>query len=679
MAYFNTLALGVCYYPEHWEEGLWRDDLRRMEENGISVIRIAEFAWNKVENEEGKFDFSFFDRFLDVVETTGIKVIFCTPTATPPAWLTQKYPEVLTVDLDGKKQHHGARRHYNYNSPVYREKTRIIVEQLAKHYGGRKCIIGWQIDNELNCVNSEFYADADHKAFRVFLKEKYKSLEALNEAWGTVFWNQTYTAWEQVCLPRHTMRDTSNPHLRLDSIRFFSESCIGYCRLQYDLLKEYLPEGVFVTTNGLFPHVNYRRMVEEALDFITYDSYPEFGLMEGADHLKDRKWSMNLARARGCGESFGIMEQQSGPGGWYNFRVAPTAKPGQIRLWTYQSIANGADFVSYFRWRTCLFGTEIYWHGILNYDNLDNRRLKEIRGIGEELKRLKGMAGSAYRAKVAILYDYDNEWDGETDVWHGPLRRHSHLGLFEALQKEHIPFDYVTVGPDMDKESLSRYEAVFAPHMTIVDPLAVQAISEYVAGGGKFIAGARSGYKDLNGKCPMAVMPVGMDQLFGIQILDFTAVMKDAPKVCGVMDGERLEMPLFHDILTPVSDSCQVMAVYDSDYYEGEAAVTKNRFGQGEAWYFGAAFSCETAKKLLKAMGLCKEAKRWADVPSCCEIALRDGKEKSWLFVLNYENREVEIQVKKPLKDELSGKEYFGKCKLMPYGVLVFALKEVEN
>lgn len=674
MVYFNTLTLGVCYYPEHWEEKFWLEDLKRMEENGITMIRIGEFAWNKFENEEGVFDFQFFDHFLDVAETTDMKVIFCTPTATPPAWLTQKYPEVLTVDLDGRKQHHGVRRHYNYNSPVYQEKTGIIVEQLAKHYGKRRSIVGWQIDNELNCVNNEFYAEADHQAFRKFLQDKYKDLESLNEAWGTVFWNQTYTKWEQVYLPRHTMRDTSNPHLRLDAVRFFSKSCIAYCRLQHDILRKYLPEDVFITTNGLFPHVNYNQMVDQALDFITYDSYPEFGLMEGADHLKDRKWGMNLARARGTGKSFGIMEQQSGPGGWYNFRVAPTAKPGQIRLWTYQSIANGADFVSYFRWRTCSFGTEIYWHGILNYDNLDNRRLKEIGVIGKELEIIGDVANSKYRARVGILYDYDNEWDGETDVWHGPVRRYSHQGLFQALQEEHIPFDYVTVGPDMSAESLKQYDVLFAPHMTIVDPLIVQVISRYVAEGGQFVAGARTGYKDLNGRCPIAVMPVGMNELFGINILDFTAVMPNDREVWGMMDGERLEMPLFHDILTPISDSCQVMAVYDSDYYQGEGAVTRNSFGRGEAWYVGSAFACETVKKLLKVMDIRRDVEQWVKVSACCEAAIRDGKEKSWLFLLNYENAKAAIQVKRPLKELLTGDMVSGEASLLPYGVMVFEL-----
>ena len=169
MKRIKEIGMGVCYYPEHWNQALWEDDLRRMEDCGIQFVRIAEFAWNKFENTEGRFTFDFFDRFLEMVDHTNIKVIFCTPTATPPAWLTEKYPEVLNADKHGMKYHHGARRHYNYNAKIYQEKTEIIVEQLARHYGQNKLIIGWQIDNELNCAANEFYSEADHEAFPEYI------------------------------------------------------------------------------------------------------------------------------------------------------------------------------------------------------------------------------------------------------------------------------------------------------------------------------------------------------------------------------------------------------------------------------------------------------------------------------------------------------------------------------
>lgn len=193
--HMKGIELGTCYYPEHWDEGMWKTDLERMNESGIKTIRIAEFAWSKFEPTEGIFDFQFFDKFLELVRNTSIKVIFCTPTATPPAWLTEKYPEALNATIDDVLFRHGARRHYNYNSKIYQQLSGRIVEEIAKHYAKHPSIIGWQIDNELNCELDVFYSESDTIAFREFLKQKYGALELLNKAWGATFWNQTYTAW----------------------------------------------------------------------------------------------------------------------------------------------------------------------------------------------------------------------------------------------------------------------------------------------------------------------------------------------------------------------------------------------------------------------------------------------------------------------------------------------------
>ena len=252
----HRLSLGVCYYPEHWQEDEWEKDLQRMLENGIRTVRIAEFAWNRIEPEEGVFDYSFFDRFLDVAEKAGMQVIFCTPTATPPAWLTKKYPEVLNATMEGVVYQHGFRRHYNYNSPKYQELSRRIVGRIAAHYASRPCIVGWQIDNEFNCEVAEFYSDCDVAAFREFLKKKYGTLDALNKAWGTVFWNQTYTAWDEVDVPRATPTGRVNPHRKLDFYRFISDSACRYAKIQSDILRRYVKKGDFITTNGIFGNLD---------------------------------------------------------------------------------------------------------------------------------------------------------------------------------------------------------------------------------------------------------------------------------------------------------------------------------------------------------------------------------------------------------------------------------------
>ncbi|MBD5458333.1 MAG: cellulase family glycosylhydrolase, partial [Lachnospiraceae bacterium] len=244
--------MGTCYYPEHWSENLWASDLERMKDTGIRVIRIAEFAWSKIEPRENEYDFSFFDRFLKLCLEKEMKVIFSTPTATPPAWLTEAHEEVLNARIDGVLYRHGSRKHYNYNSPVYQEYCRKIVTQSAMHYGPHPAVIGWQIDNELNCELRDFYSEADDAAFRVFLREKYETLGALNAAWGTVFWNQTYTDWKEVHLPRPVPADGVNPHLKLDYYRFLAESTFRFCKMQADILRSYCKPGDFITTNGMF-------------------------------------------------------------------------------------------------------------------------------------------------------------------------------------------------------------------------------------------------------------------------------------------------------------------------------------------------------------------------------------------------------------------------------------------
>lgn len=291
---WGKLELGTCYYPEHWDKSLWESDLDRMLAHGITTIRIAEFAWSLVEPQEGQFTFAFWDEFLDLAEAKGMKVIFGTPTATPPAWLTDKYPEVLNARRDGVLYRHGMRRHYNYNSKKYQELAARVVEQLGQHYGKRPCIVGWQIDNEFNCETQQFYSESDTVAFRKFLQEKYGTLEALNQAWGAVFWDQTYTSWEQVYVPRTTYGDGVNPNQQLDYIRFVSQSATRFCQMQCDILRKYSKPGDFITTNGMFGSLDNHRLVEDCLDVYTYDSYPNFAFAMGADPrhnttLNDRK------------------------------------------------------------------------------------------------------------------------------------------------------------------------------------------------------------------------------------------------------------------------------------------------------------------------------------------------------------------------------------------------------
>ncbi len=666
---FGKLTLGTCYYPEHWPEELWRSDIDRMLENGISVIRIAEFAWNKFEPEEDIYDMSFFDRFLDVAEQTPIKVIFCTPTATPPAWLTDRYPEVLNAFIDGTLIQHGLRRHYNYNSPVYLEKTADIVRRIARHYGKRKCIIGWQIDNEFNCESTEFYSESDHYAFREYVKAKYLTLDKLNEAWGTAFWNQTYTDWSQVYLPRPTANGIFNPHQQLEAKGFWSHSVREYCALQSRILRENIPAGQFITHNGFFGHLDSHAMTQESLDFLTYDSYPNFAYVldfNSKNPMKDRAWSWNLCHIRSISPVFGIMEQQSGPNGAYGGGLgASSPKPGQLRLWSMQSLAHGADYISYFRWRTSRLGTEIYWHGILDQNNRDTRRLAEVKQVSKDLEKLACVKGTDYEAEVAIAFDYLDDWDSENDGWHGPVGRKSQDSWFDAMQKAHIPCDFVYFSDDCTAESLRRYKLIVFPDAAIVTERASELLHEYVRGGGTLVIGPLTGYKDENGLVPMTDAPGPLRDLAGGITDEYTFVSRydDEPEVD--LNGTAVPAPLFNEILIP--ETADVIGTYrDGVWYEGKPAVTRNRFGEGVCIKCGSAFSEEAVLSVLESEGIASPLSGRVDAPQSVEAAVRGGV----LFLLNYLGAPAEIKVSGKANDLLSGDTLSGTVTIPPYGVL---------
>ncbi len=673
---WDRLTMGVCYYPEHWPENLWAEDLDRMLDTGISVIRIAEFAWNKIEPEEGRFEFGFFERFLDLCEEKKMKVIFGTPTATPPAWLTDKYPEVLNGTKDGVLYRHGGRRHYNYNSPVYQEFCARIVEKEAEHYGKHPAIVGWQIDNELNCETCEFYSEADSAAFRVFLKEKYGTLERLNDVWGTVFWNQTYTDWEEIYVPRTVLNQGINPHQHLDYFRFLSDSTISFCGMQAEIIRKYKKPEDYITTNGIFWNVDNHRMEKDCLDVYTFDSYPSFAFgldrdPRTADDLNDRKWTMRLNEVRSVCPHFGIMEQQSGANGWTTRMEGPAPRPGQLTLWAMQSVAQGADYISFFRWRTCTVGTEIYWHGILDYDNRDNRKLAEVQDFYRKLKSIDAVCGAENAAAFALIKDYDNEWDTEVDTWHRRVAEQSEKEIFIASELYHTPYDIVYLQEDSEVCDLSRYPAVIYPHPTIMDEKRARLLKEYVEQGGILIIGCRSGYKDRNGKCVMLPQPGLLQEITGSDVRDFTFVSPAEEAVWASGGGKKIEMPLFNDILEPL-EGAEILAVYENSYYAEKAAVTENKLGKGKALHFGSTFSRNNLSWLFEYLGIKEPFAYLIDAPETLEVVLREKDGKQYLFVLNFQAEEVSFVLKKEMRLLYTGETLQGEQALPAYGTAVY-------
>lgn len=679
----TNITLGTCYYPEHWNRSIWADDLTRMKEAGISVVRVAEFAWSKIEPREGEYTYEFFDDFLDLAWEAGMRVIFSTPTATPPAWLTEEYPEVLNATRDGDLIRHGSRRHYNYNSPVYRELSANIVERAARHYAGHPAVVGWQVDNEFNCENQTFYSESDNMAFRRFLKEKYGTVECLNEAWGTVFWNQTYTAFSEVHVPRRTNSGAVNPHLELDYIRFISDSVCSFAAMQADILRQYIKPGDFITTNGMFGHIDNHALTRDNLTFYTYDSYPNFAYcvdgFQAQEPFKDRWSSRSLAEVRSISPKFGIMEQQSGANGWNVSMEAPAPRPGQMTLWTMQSIAHGADYISYFRWRTCTFGTEMYWHGILDYSGRENRRLKELREISRKVANLQEAAGAVYEARVAIVRDYDNQWDAEVDHWHGRILRPSEDALFTALQQSHVMFDYVYLDDFVSVGQLARYSVLFYPHPEILTKQRVKLLEQYTASGGKLVVGCRTGQKDLRGFCVAEPLPGLAAYLTGTDVPEYTLAAPDEADVVINWDGVKLAAPVFRDMLAVCGEDAQVLARYEGGCYAGEPALVRNCFGRGEVYYFGSTFDVATVKTFLDKLSVKEPLALLLRLPESCELAVRRKDNTDYIFVLNYTKEEAKINLLFPLEELLGGMREEGEVTVPAYGVKVYRTSCMER
>ena len=675
---FPAMTVGVCYYPEHWDKSLWEEDLVRMRAAGITVVRIAEFGWSLFERTEGAFTLDYFDPFLDLCVRHDMKVIFGTPSATPPAWLTEKYPETLNCDIAGVKYRHGMRRHYNYNSPVYREKCAIITEKIARHYGMHPAIIGWQIDNELNCEKDEFYSDADSAAFRVYLKDKYGTLDKLNDAWGTVFWSQTYTDWAQIYVPRPAPHAAYNPHLHLDYLRFVSHSCLSFCDMQAKILRMYIAPEAFITTNGMFGHMDNHAMTRDSLNLYTYDSYPNFAFGLDVKNiesnlLRDRWSGMKLTEVRSICPHFGIMEQQSGAGSWTSRMDNPMPRPGQMTLWALQSVAHGADFVSFFRWRTCTFGTEIYWHGILGYDNRDNRRMDELRDFAAKMKKLDPVCGADYDADIALVRDYDNIYDSELDNWHRRVTRQSEDALFEASQLYHTPMDMLYLQPYTQLEDLKKYKALIMPHASIMTREKADLLESYVRQGGTLIIGCRSGYKDEHGRCPMAPQPGLLQKLTATDVVEYTFASPAEEEPYALWGDQRMPMPVFNDVVTPLAGA-KVLARFASSYYAGESALTENALGEGRVLHLGGAFSTQSAKMIFEHLNLLEPFAGIVSAPQEVELIVRKKDGQKYLFALNYRESEKTITLHQQAVSLWDGETAQGEVVLKPYGVQVYKL-----
>jgi beta-galactosidase len=649
---YNAFLFGVDYYPEHWPETMWELDARRMRECGVQAVRIGEFAWALMEPKEGAFDFSLFDRAITALAKHNLKIIFGTPTATPPKWLTQKYPEVLYVFADRQPANDQTRRQYNYNSPVYRRLSKRIVTELAGHYKDNPHIIGWQLDNEFNNENPEAWSESDRVAFRAWLKAKHQTLDNLNRRWGTVFWSQLYTDWAQIDLP-YRSGSSHNPGLTLDYKRFISDSVETYMQEQIDVLRRYRPND-FITQNGVFRNINYYKFsrntdIHSAANYPVFSDSPQYST--GATLTAHRSY---LGR-------FLIMEQQTGAGGQTYLLRSP--RPGEMRLWTFQSIAHGADGIIHFRWRTAQRGIEQYWQGVLDQDNVPRARYEEFKREGAEINKISAeIFDSKIISDIAVLKDFESQWVYEHQFFTNGFRVPAvYNDLFRAASEQKFNLDIINSEADFN-----RYKIIFAPYQILMDEPLAAKMKAFVERGGALIMSAHGGVKDRDNAFTDQTIPImGLKDLFGVEVDSYQVL--GAGNSLKFTDGTSLPMLALAESLK--SKNAGVVATWERDFLQGIPAVTENKFGQGKAVYYGSFFNLDAARYLLSRYA--KEQKLsplFADLPREIEVTRRSKGANHYYFLLNHKNEIVTINVGSGFYDLLESKESPASITLLPFG-----------
>lgn len=674
---------GVDYHPEHWvypydgtaeePESRWHRDVELMLKAGVNVVRMGEFCWGLYESEEGRYSFDWMRRVMDLMQAAGIRVVLGTPTAAPPLWLSAKHPEILPVTDQGWTMAPGTRHAYCLNSDLYWSYSRNIVTRLAEALGGHPAMLAWQVDNGIGGHGTEFSfnKETEHD-WHLWLKAKYGTVERMTECLGLRFWSQIVTDWSQVPMPK-VAPTVHNPALMLDWMRFSSDSCVAFVRMQVELLHELTPDKP-VTTNlrSLSRHFDHFDMAE-GLDFVALDSFATVK-SKFAEHACEFDMMRSLKKggvvAPGGGEGFWVIEQKAGNVNWQD--INSLLRPGVVRLFTFQAISRGADGVLYFYWRQPRIGPEKFYGGVLAHDGRgDSRVYKEISQVGEEVRLLAPvLEGTRVRPEVAILFSHENEWTQKLPQQPTRLLQpREHMLLFyKALHDRNLAVDFARPGDD-----LSPYKLVIAPSLHLLAAGETDRLKLYVQEGGHLLMTFNSGLVDEHHMAPISGFPLLMTDLFGMTVTEFDPLPEEGDNHMHSKSDFHVShlhpVRVWADIIEP--RDCQVLATYAKDFYAGRPAMTMNTFGLGRAIYLGTmshqAFYTDLVDWLRNLCGLHALLK----VPPGVEVSLREKEGMRLYFLLNHAPTPIRVNLLKPMHDFLTGGTIEGAYDLPPHGVLV--------
>jgi len=655
--------MGVAYYPEHWPRSMWEVDADLMQRTGVRIVRLAEFAWSRLEPSEGEYDFDWLDDAIEVFHRRGIKVVLGTPTCTPPNWLTHRYPDALPVDVRQQPRYPGVRGHRCYTSPSMREQSVRIVRQMAARYAGHPAVIGWQIDNEFSL--NECGCEHCTVQFRGWLKRKHSSLAALNAAWGTVVWSGEYSDWTEVTPPRGSTA-FQNPSFLLDWKRFETEMIVAFQQLQLEMLKERCP-GHFVTHNiWSYPMaLDYYKLCEP-LDFASLDYYPNTS--PDKDISSGYSGALTLDLARGIKrQGFWIMETISGPPGCW-FPMWRTPQPGFIRAFAWQCIARGADTVVHFRWRSATIGAEQFWHGLIDHSNVPGRRFEEYARLCEEVNRLSPLLqGTEVCGEAAVLHSHEIYNAMQMQPQAEGMDYYDNLKLVHrALIKNGIQTDVLDVAAD-----LSGYRLIVAPSLYLLDEQRAQHLEECVRSGATLIVTPRTGVKNEHNVCWMRPLPGPLAEAAGVTVAEYDPVGTDAHTI-RTSAGITYTCSQWCDVLEP--EAAEPLAWYDDDFYAGRPAVTTRKLGAGQVIYVGTVAEERYYVDLFRDVAESAGISGFDDLPEGVQVSVRASASARYVFIANLSRKRQLVKLKGSYDGLLSGTTLGTELELEPYGVEIALL-----
>ena len=652
----DAILLGTAWYPEQWPEGRWEEDLRLMEAANIKVVRITEFAWSRMEPSEGHYDFEWLDRAIALAAKHHIVTVLGTPTATPPAWLTLKHPEILRVEPDGQRVVHGNRAHGSAASAIYREYCRKIAEQMATRYGKNPNVVGWQIDNEYGYALMS-YDDETRAQFRQWLKAKYGTLDNLNARWTTAYWSETYDEWNEIPIPV----GAHNPGLMLEWKHFVTKTWTDYQQNQIDVLRQHIEPRQFITGNfmGFFDGFDHYT-ITEPLTFAAWDDYV------GTGHLDTVYNGLSHDLTRGFKrENFWVMETQPGMVNWS--KLNNFLNKGEVRAMAWQAIAHGADEVGYWQWRSALNGQEEYHGTLVGADGTPVPLYAEVSQLGHEFAVTQEvLRGTSPVSEVALLYSYDSHWAIQ---WQKHTEKYDDIGLLKsyygALRRLSQSVDVVSASAP-----LSDYKLVVAPSLNVLPKDVAEHLLDYVRGGGHLVLGPRSGMKDEFNRLLTQRQPGYLAEELGGRVEQFYALEKTVPVSGSWGNGEA---SVWAEQLGSLASDAKTLLSYGkgNGWLDDQPAAITRSFGKGRITYIAAVLDeklmAAAAEWMVKDSGV---KAIFAPVPEEVEVSRRRGGGKDVYILINSSQEARSVALPRGMRLLLAGKEASA-VDLAPYGVEV--------